>query len=1101
MSTSAGPPPYPPNGGGTGGHGDSRPSSRSGSQPSDKMFEHIVDLQKKSQTGFKRDGSIQQALEEATRALNQADFMLRNFRRPDMSYVEYLRAYEIVVNVIPHLRGWADLQMDHAGGSWQKYQVLMSRINGLTEKYTDVKEIILSNNARSGVQPKQNGGNTGHARTESAPSANGNDLSGPMAGVKIKPTPSPKPESMHGRAISTSGAAAGPPTPLRDRFAALRNGATPVDTNRPGSRASTNSSIHGSPVSLSMPNSNDFGGRNSFESVAPSKPQGPRPLPAPPIPGKLPLDTTFAAAMPQEPKATYSPARNMQLEGNVQPPRHTARSLASTSTRKMSATSSASSHAPNGPTSDGGDYFPSQSQTNGAPPNQLPRRKSVHVPKETRISAERLYDYLERFNILLIDFRPRSDFDQGHIFTRNIICIDPIHMSYGMSADQLQDRMVISPDIEQEMFMHRDEYDLVIYYDTDTQSDTFLSRPVGDNQTKLKYLHEALLDYNHDKPLQWPPILLIGGIDAWIGLVGNQTLMTSDTANRSRPGRPIQRRPAGGAGPLRPPKRRFQEYNPLDAEETQQWKERARAESVVLQPPTQLLDGDGHVIEEEPEEEEKLDSAAIDEFNERFPEAGNLDRFAFSSQQPTRPPPELPPKVPMYPTRPPSSAVPAAPARPTPAAPRVSYTGVSDRAASQNAPVVRSSSLVPYVPMKYLNANMRLPRTGLYNFRFTCYMNATLQAMSGTVPLSLHFIEEAFWKSVQYQNNKGGSKGVMPEIYMNLIKSLWKGDVSWIKPTTFRKFCGRLNSAWGTDNEEQDAEEFCIFLLDTLHEDLNVNCRSTILPALTEAEEATREKMPPSVAAKLEWWRYTHREQSYIQSLFGHQHYNQLRFPECGHTSTTYTGSFSINLPIPNLRAPTLDDCMKHYFKIERLNSDEAARCSICKVSRRTDKQILISRAPQFLVIVFKRFQSFDSRSSRKVTTAVDFPLQNFDLGPYMLPQPSQEEAAYIAKKHGPELARPDPAMTGPFKYDAYAVVRHIGNTIGSGHYMSLVKDPARGVWRCFNDQQHKDFVPGEGQFSGPNGVQNGQAYIVFYQRVMPQQQGGPIGPGGVGKI
>lgn len=1067
------------------------------------MFSHIQDLRQQAMTGFNAQGTVHQLLDDADRALKQAEFTLTNFRRPDLSYVEYLRASEIVVEIIPHTRGWADLQMDHQGGNLQRYQVLLKKINGLAEQYANIKEIIVNNNKRSGVLPKL-AGNGGHARTESEPPVNGNNLSGGMGAVKIKPVPSPKPENMHGRAISTSTPASAIPDPLKDRLAALRNGAGPVDTSRPGSRASTSSSIHSSPVStLSMPNSNDFGGRNSFESVPPtSRPQGPRPLPPPPVPGKVALDTDFAAAMPQPPKATYSPARNMQVTGNIEPPRHTARSLASTSSRKASITSSASSHAPNGPlSSEGGDYFPNY--TPGAPPGPVIRRKSVHVPKETRISVERLYDYLKRFNILLIDFRPRADFDQGHIFTQNVMCIDPIHITYGMSADDLLDRMVISPDVEQEMFINRDKYDLVIYYDNDTQSETFLTKPIGELQTKLKYLHETLLEYNYEKPLQFPPILLIGGLDAWTDLVGKQALMTSDTANRVKQGRPIQRRPVSGTAPLRPPKRRLQDYNPLDAEETQTWKERARAESVVLQTPTLNFDRDGQPIPEEPEaEEEELDNAAINEFNERFPEAGSLDRFAFSSQQPTRAPPEPPPKVPMYPSAPPSIH-PTTPARPAPAAPRMSYTGVSERTASQNAPLVRSSSLTPYIPVKYLAANHRLPKTGLHNFKYTCYMNALLQALSGTLPLSIYFIEEGFWKSMQQENTKGGSKGIMPPIYMNLMKSLWKGDVNFVKPTTFRKFCGRLRAEWGSDNQEQDAKEFYDFLIDVLHEDLNTQWMKRPLPDLTPAEEAKRERMPRTVVAKMEWWRFMHRNQSYILSLLGGQYSSRLSFPACGHTSTTHDFFFSISVEIPNMRFPTLDDCMRSYCKQERLGSEESATCDICKVKRETDKQLTITRAPQFLVVHFKRFQTMSSSYARKIKTGVDFPLKNFDLEPYMLQQPSPQEAERIAQGYGPDFSKPDPSMTPPYKYDAYAVVRHHGNTIENGHYTTLVKDPARGVWRCFNDTRHDDFVPGEGHYKGNNALTNGEAYIVFYQRLLSAHSnaGAPIGPGGVGKI
>ena len=96
----------------------------------------------------------------------------------------------------------------------------------------------------------------------------------------------------------------------------------------------------------------------------------------------------------------------------------------------------------------------------------------------------------------------------------------------------------------------------------------------------------------------------------------------------------------------------------------------------------------------------------------------------------------------------------------------------------------------------------------------------------------------------------------------------------------------------------------------------------------------------------------------------------------------------------------------------------------ICKEKRETDKQLGITRAPQFLVIHFKRFRT---GTDRKIAVPIEFPLKNFDLEPYMLPQPSREEADYIAQSYPPEVAKPDSSMLPPYKYDAYAVVRHIG--------------------------------------------------------------------------
>ena len=1104
------PPPYP-NSGGASGNKDPRPPSNT-SNGGEKAYEHIQDLNRKALTGFDSDAIIPLLIKDAERALNQANTLL-SFRRPDMSWVEYIRAYQLVTITIPQSKQWDDFQ-HHSPEGMQKYYLLQKRIHAADEQYGSIKEIIVNNNKRSGVQPS-GGAGPGHVRTESALQTNGNGVSGyssAAAAHKIKPSPSPKPEKLHGRAISSVPAGtvasgnSGTPDVLNERFARLRG---TLDTGRPESKQSISSSVHSSPVS--MPDSNIYRSRDSFDILSRStsgpnsRPFGPRGMPngnaGPPIPGKLPLDTNLAAAMPKAPSPTYSPARNMQTTGNIAPPRHSARSLASTSSRRTSlAATSVSSIAPNGSHSSG-DYFPipASSKSSGASPSQVLRRKSVHVAQETSITATQLYDFLDRYSILLIDSRSREDFDQGHIYARNVLCIDPVSISQGMSAEQLQDRMVLSPESEQEMFKLRDTYSLVVYYDTGTQSESFLTRPMGELQTKLKYLHEALYDFNQEKPLQRPPILLVGGIDAWTDLVGNQVLATSNTAARAKLGRPIARRPVAGAhttSQLRNPKRRLREYNPLDAGETEEWRERARAESVVLPTPADLTDKYGEVIDEEAEGDEEEPSSAIREFLERFPDANNIDHHVFAPLHPTKPPPEPPAKVPIYPTAPTPSQWPVPPARPQPAAPRMSYTGVSDRAVSQNAPATRSNSLAPYIPLKYLATNLRLPKTGLVNFGATCYMNSTLQALSATTPLSIFFLDDTFHGLLQRDNWKG-TKGVMPELYSNLLRSLWKGDVASIRPTTFMKFCGRLKKEWG-NGEQQDAKEFFDFLIDCLHEDLNGMWAKTPLRELTEQEEAKRERMPKSIVVKLEWSRYTHRDQSFVTNLFAGQHMSRITCTTCGFRSTTYETFYSISVEIPKGKSnPSLDDCLRSYCSEEVLTGDEKAFCARCKELRDTHKQITITRAPQFLVVHFKRTHVSErgfftsTRSAQKITTPINFPLDNLDIRPYMLPPPTSEEAESIARDYGPDALKTDTTMTPPFTYDAYAVIRHHGQTLASGHYTALVKDRARRVWRHFNDQASEDFIPGQGHWRGPNDVRNELAYIVFYQRTPPVSSGG----------
>ena len=154
------------------------------------------------------------------------------------------------------------------------------------------------------------------------------------------------------------------------------------------------------------------------------------------------------------------------------------------------------------------------------------------------------------------------------------------------------------------------------------------------------------------------------------------------------------------------------------------------------------------------------------------------------------------------------------------------------------------------------------------------------------------------------------------------------------------------------------------------------------------------------------------------------------------------------------------------------LSGDEVWRCSYCDCRREATKCIFITRAPQFLVVHFKRFSASKTQSVRKVHTQIDFPLHGLNMEPYIFSSRDRQ---------GSE--ENDPAITPPFVYDAYAVMRHLGSSGNGGHYVSLCKDTARGCWRKFDDDRVSDFDPARLRTS--DRLQNEDAYLVFYGRAV----------------
>ncbi|KAH0833531.1 hypothetical protein AYO21_05210 [Fonsecaea monophora] len=1058
-----------------------------------KVFPHLKDIIQDATSSVQVDASLPQYLHEVESSTTVAKSSVE-FGRHDLAYKSYMRAYEIAVNHIPKHK---DFGFWDNNPQWRaKYKVALQKLVDMESQMTQIKALIEDNNARHGTQPQsramsrkpvystgfgipQNlipGRPTSSDSNEVPPSStspnSSADLPDSLRIPRARPSSKPKPESLQGRPLTEAA------NDLTQRFAKLRG---------PGN-ATEHSTL------LFMPKAGDFqqgAGYNSQSypnDTSISRPLAPRSIPAfsngpivppkvPAAPPKVPIETCMA--LPKPPSPTYSPinttsanfhANNHRLSAEVSRPPTERRQTyynqsqnSSTASLQLQRTRDELS-APYRPTT-----------PNGVNSAIIPKNSSSDLPHQTSIDAATLQDYMKRYNVLLIDIRERSLFDEGHIMSASVICIEPISLKEGVSAEELEDRLVLAPDNEQSHFSRRDEFDLVVYYDQYTSDVSYLKGPpIMTKAPALRALYDTLYEFNDTKPLKdgRPPALLAGGLDAWVDRMGIHSLARSRTAatlgiTRQRPvgpGRPIARqRMVSANSRYEVRNRRLRDHKFLDESEQEAWRQQALQEEVTpVEKHDTASDEEYSVVEEEPEPPSPF-IPDYETFLRRFPSIQQQESMVMPARRPV--PSHHAAFVPQI--APP--AVPQVPARPAPAIPRPSYSGHADINAPQPALARVTSATRPPLYSTVTSLRRRLPKTGLTNFGVTCYMNSTLQCLSATIPLSNFFNDRLYEGYVQ--RNWKGSNGIMPKLYANLIQAVWQGDTEVIKPSTFRNFCGRMNREWVIDRQ-QDAKEFFDFLVDCLHEDLNVNWERTPLRPLTTAEEMQRERMEIARASPIEWKRYEHRDHSYMSSLFAGQHASRLRCLTCKRTSTTYEAFYSISVEIPRDRAGHIYDCLASYCREEKLS--ELWRCPYCKCEREATKQIILTRLPQFLVIHFKRFAASKHEKAKKIHTPIEFPLHNLSMDDFVIPRPPA-----LPDQDG--RMNMELATTPPYTYDAYGVLRHLGNSGDGGHYISIVKDQGRGVWRKFDDERHVDLDPMK--LNPRDRLQNGEAYIVFYQR------------------
>lgn len=119
---------------------------------------------------------------------------------------------------------------------------------------------------------------------------------------------------------------------------------------------------------------------------------------------------------------------------------------------------------------------------------------------------------------------------------------------------------------------------------------------------------------------------------------------------------------------------------------------------------------------------------------------------------------------------------------------------------------------------------------GIKNHGNTCFMNATFQCLLYTDPLAEYFVMNHYKMDlIKYSQSHSrssfrnpGSRAQVTSQSALLFKSLWTGTYSSDISSKFKTIVSR-NCHKYEGNEQHDAQEFLLWLLNTFHEDLNVS--------------------------------------------------------------------------------------------------------------------------------------------------------------------------------------------------------------------------------------------------------------------------------------
>ncbi|XP_045525796.1 ubiquitin carboxyl-terminal hydrolase 31 isoform X1 [Pieris brassicae] len=176
----------------------------------------------------------------------------------------------------------------------------------------------------------------------------------------------------------------------------------------------------------------------------------------------------------------------------------------------------------------------------------------------------------------------------------------------------------------------------------------------------------------------------------------------------------------------------------------------------------------------------------------------------------------------------------------------------------------------------------------------------------------------------------------------------------------------------------------------------------------------------------------------------------------------------------------TLHACLAHYTRAEHLAQEDAWRCPQCQRYMPVVKTLGLWSLPDILVIHLKRFrQQAKGRTSTKLTTMVEFPLNDFDMTPHLVRRnttnvESPGNSRSPRRRHSKTIQNPQDNI-----YDLYAICYHHGDDLETGHYTAACKNPYDNHWYKFDDSR-VTAVDDENAYSE---LVNNSAYMLFYRR------------------